>query len=277
MGATAPVCIKLILSTRIVSFISVLLNPIVYIVSQRDIRAYVRKSLCVTKLRQWCSKLTRKQVVVEERRFVGESGTNPTLGRHDHHIDLRQRPDLNDKEDSSNGKGANAARAPVWTPSPQRPVSHHRRNSGDFFAAAATRRRDATIDEMKEEEAAAEESLEKEMERLAEAATKSENDKINENWFHMSDENAISDKHSGSGNKSSSSGSKSDSSKGENIEEFWMRWLRNGGADFLSPTSDEMPTDEAPRDLESSLAELDNIVRSRIAADPNNEMGETII
>nr|XP_039249644.1 uncharacterized protein LOC120327251 [Styela clava] len=284
MGATDDICIKLISGTRLLSFISVLLNPAVYIMTQRDIRAYIRNSYCVTKLRHWYTKCTRKRHVRAEYNTARSRDNEETTDRK-HDIELQIRHDQEIEKELSSNRQTNVARpnfrvaSPQRMSSPQRPAIHARKNQSgtthETFAptTAILRRGATTIDEMKEEEEAAEESLEKEMKRIAAEEENCRKDDINKNWLESSEDDIISAKNtSGSGNKTSSS-----SSKSENFEEFWMRWLKSGGAELLSPANGNLSSTDTPSRIDPSLAELDDIVQTKIPNGTNNEISETMI
>lgn len=224
VGAMDLRCFKLITGVRILSFISVLLNPAVYILTQRQFQEYIRKSACVKLMRRWYTKCfkgkPRNQDIHMGSRYRITSERNDE-------VDQQVRGMQEERHTSVTTRQNSNTKAPYRMPTQTRPVIHSRPNAGQhemLFAPPTMRQRDATIDEMKEEEAAAEESLEKEMKRLAAEEEKRRKDDINKNFMESSEDDILSNKTgSGSGNKTTSS-----STKSENFEELWKRWMQTG-------------------------------------------------
>lgn len=243
-------CFKLITGVRILSFISVLLNPAVYILTQRQFQEYIRKSACVKAMRRWYTKCFKSKPKTQDIHM--DSRYRITSERND---EVEQQVRGTQQEDRNTGVATRQnsnGKAIYRMPTQTRPVIHSRPIAGQHethFAPPAMRHRDATIDEMKEEEAAAEESLEKEMKRLAEEEKRRKDD-INKNFMESSEEDILSNKTgSGSGNKTTSSSTKSD-----NFEELWKRWMQSGGAKI--PSKSPNNEDNTMAGMES---EFDNI------------------
>lgn len=234
---TSMTCLEVLSATRVISFITVLLNPFIYVMTQRDLRGYINQWFRKSKCMKFCCGIGKQ---------------------------LKRKP-ANKQQDIEK----TSARPATWTNQNNRDddiaINETSQYGHPLVSINSTKNTKAIQPTIKlYDEKVVHEPLIKKINFSEEELKKQ--DAENKNWIERSIDSEILKSSIDSSKSNNSSSGKEDFffSKSENIEEFWMRWLQE--KQYTSVNSTQQDTE----DNSSSAA-------AKVLAKMSEEMNETTI